>query len=164
MTYINIYFYRTLNAEPVGCPRDQEWCLYTPAMTIEQFLFGYALTAIGYPIGVTLIQAIFSKILGPRPQGVWMGLMTGSGCLSRVLGPVFVSVVYTRLGTIWTFSLTTAMMAVAMIGLAIVKDKLVPPAFEKGEQQDVEKLAEVKNQDKVVESVPLKDTSNINKD
>uniref|UniRef100_A0A6M2DTX9 Putative transporter/transmembrane protein n=1 Tax=Xenopsylla cheopis TaxID=163159 RepID=A0A6M2DTX9_XENCH len=163
--YMNSTFLNgTLNAEPVGCPRDQEWCLYTPAMTIEQFLFGYALTAIGYPIGVTLIQAIFSKILGPRPQGVWMGLMTGSGCLSRVLGPVFVSVVYTRLGTIWTFSLTTAMMAVAMIGLAIVKDKLVPPAFEKGEQQDVEKLAEVKNQDKVVESVPLKDTSNINKD
>ena len=33
---------------------------------------------------------IFSKILGLRPQGVWMGLSTGVGCASRVLGPVFV--------------------------------------------------------------------------
>lgn len=54
--------------ELVGCPSSQEWCSYTPAMTIAQFLLGYVLTALGYPIGVTLIQTIFSKILGPRPQ------------------------------------------------------------------------------------------------
>lgn len=101
----------------LGCPKIQEWCEYTPALTISQFLFGYALTSIGYPIGVTLIQTIFSKILGPRPQGVWMGLMTGSGCFSRVLGPVFVGSIYTRLGTYWTFGTTSLMMFVAMIWL-----------------------------------------------
>lgn len=50
-------------------------------------------------------------------QGVWMGLMTGSGCLSRVLGPVFVSYVYTRYGTVWTFVLTTATMLAALLWL-----------------------------------------------
>lgn len=54
--------------ELVGCPSSQIWCSYTPAMTISQFILGYALTVVGYPIGVTLIQTIFSKILGPRPQ------------------------------------------------------------------------------------------------
>ncbi|KAG8261788.1 Major facilitator super domain-containing protein 8 [Homalodisca vitripennis] len=57
-------------------------------------------------------------------QGVWMGLMTGSGCLSRVLGPVFVSYVYTRLGPVWTFGFTTAMMLVAMIWLQFVVKRL----------------------------------------
>lgn len=52
-------------------------------------------------------------------QGVWMGLMTGSGCLSRVLGPVFVTYVYTRLGTIWTFGITTVMMLIPMIWLQL---------------------------------------------
>lgn len=56
------------NEELVGCPSSQEWCNYTPAMTIFQFLLGYVLTCLGYPVGVTLIQTIFSKILGPRPQ------------------------------------------------------------------------------------------------
>lgn len=51
-----------------GCPQTQEWCKYTPAMTLEQFFIGFVLTSVGYPIGVTLIQTIFSKILGPRPQ------------------------------------------------------------------------------------------------
>jgi len=54
--------------EALGCPPSQEWCTYTPVVTVPQFILGYILTAMGYPIGVTLIQTIFSKILGPRPQ------------------------------------------------------------------------------------------------
>lgn len=54
--------------EELGCPVEQEWCLTTPAMTLNQFLVGFALTCIGYPIGISLIQALFSKTLGPRPQ------------------------------------------------------------------------------------------------
>ncbi|XP_055379060.1 major facilitator superfamily domain-containing protein 8 isoform X1 [Condylostylus longicornis] len=115
----------------LGCPETQEWCKYTPALTITQFLLGYALTSIGYPIGITLIQTIFSKILGPRPQGVWMGLMTGSGCLSRVMGPVFVGYIYTRLGTYWTFGTTGVMMLVSMIWLHLFRKRLIPPKYEK---------------------------------
>jgi hypothetical protein len=54
--------------EIVGCPSVQKWCYYIPAMTVTQFLLGYAFISVGYPIGVTLIQTIFSKVLGPRPQ------------------------------------------------------------------------------------------------
>lgn len=54
--------------EFLGCPSDQKWCTYTPAMTVTQFMLGYVLTVFGYPTAVTLIQTIFSKILGPRPQ------------------------------------------------------------------------------------------------
>lgn len=57
--------------ELVGCPSSQKWCHYTPVMTIAQFILGYAMTVVGYPIGVTLIQTIFSKILGPRPQVIY---------------------------------------------------------------------------------------------
>lgn len=54
--------------ELVGCPSSQTWCEYTNVMTLFQFILGYGFTVFGYPIGVTLIQTIFSKILGPRPQ------------------------------------------------------------------------------------------------
>lgn len=56
-----------------------------------------------------------------------MGLMTGAGCLSRFMGPVFVSFIYTRYGTIWTFSITTVMMTISMVWLQIVEKRLVPP-------------------------------------
>lgn len=111
--------------EFIGCPSSQKWCLTTNGLTLTQFILGFALTTFGYPIGVTLIQTIFSKILGPRPQGVWMGLMTGSGCLSRVLGPVAVTYIYTEFGTTWTFGMTTVMMVVAMIWLFLFEKRLV---------------------------------------
>ncbi|KAJ1527977.1 hypothetical protein ONE63_007907 [Megalurothrips usitatus] len=113
--------------EVVGCPPSQEWCATTPGMTVSQMVLGFVVTAIGYPTGVTLIQTLYSKILGPRPQGVWMGLMTGSGCLSRFMGPVFVAYVYTRLGTIWTFSITTAIMVLSMAWLLFFQGRLVVP-------------------------------------
>lgn len=120
--------------EIVGCPTIQEWCLYTPQITITQFFIGYGFTSIGYPLGVTLIQTIFSKILGPRPQGVWMGLMTGAGCGSRVLGPVFVSSIYTRLGTYHTFGITGVMIIISMLWLQLVNKRLIAPELKKNDQ------------------------------
>ncbi|XP_057335701.1 major facilitator superfamily domain-containing protein 8 isoform X1 [Microplitis mediator] len=111
--------------EVVGCPSDQEWCRYTPAMTITQFIIGYGFTTIGYPVGVTLVQTIFTKVLGPRPQGLWMGIMTGAGCAARVLGPVFVGFIYTRWGTYHTFGITGLTLVVAMIWLQIVNKRLI---------------------------------------
>lgn len=52
----------------LGCPSNQKWCYNTPRMSIIQFLIGVFLTSLGYPIGVTLIQSIFSKLLGSKPQ------------------------------------------------------------------------------------------------
>uniref|UniRef100_A0A2M3Z9I2 Putative transporter/transmembrane protein n=1 Tax=Anopheles braziliensis TaxID=58242 RepID=A0A2M3Z9I2_9DIPT len=114
----------------LGCPSTQEWCKTTRGMTIFQFLLGYAFTAIGYPIGVTLITTIFSKVLGPRPQGTWMGLMTGSGCMSRALGPVFLSTIYTKYGLYWTFGSTAVMMAITMLWLWQMRQRLAPASYE----------------------------------
>ncbi|XP_019868168.2 major facilitator superfamily domain-containing protein 8 [Aethina tumida] len=135
----------TLNCgdDLLGCPSTQEWCTYTPAMTLTQFILGYILTAFGYPIGVTLIQTLFSKVLGPRPQGVWMGLMTGSGCLSRVMGPVFVTFIYEEYGTVWTFSLTTVMMAVCLLWLLLFANKLLPKDSFNVDEEEGRELKEV---------------------
>ncbi|XP_058129615.1 major facilitator superfamily domain-containing protein 8-like [Anopheles ziemanni] len=120
----------TTSQDLLGCPPAQEWCKTTRGMTIFQFLLGYAFTAIGYPIGVTLITTIFSKVLGPRPQGTWMGIMTGSGCLSRALGPVFLSTIYTKYGLYWTFGTTAVMMAFTMLWLWQMRRRLTPMQYD----------------------------------
>lgn len=53
--------------------------------------------------------------------------MTGAGCLSRGMGPVFVSYVYTRYGTIWTFGITAVMMTVSMVWLQVIEKRLKVP-------------------------------------
>lgn len=116
---------------PPGCPSTQEWCFTTPRMTLLQFIIGYGFTTLGYPIGVTLAQTIFSKILGPRPQGVWMGMMTGAGSASRVMGPIIVETIYTNFGTYYTWNITGATLVVAMIGILIVDKRLIPKIKDK---------------------------------
>ena len=126
----------------LGCPISQDWCQTTPALGFKEFVLGYLLTSVGYPIGLTLIQTIFSKVLGPRPQGLWMSLMTASGCLSRILGPICVSVVYARLGTFWLSILTAVMMIIPMTWLVLISDRLYikNTEIEPIELQPVDKL------------------------
>ena len=45
-----------------------------------------SIVAIAYPIANVMEFSLFSKILGPGPQGVMMGWLTASGCLARALG------------------------------------------------------------------------------
>lgn len=117
--------YEEDDARVLGCPISQDWCQTTPALGFKEFVLGYLLTSVGYPIGLTLIQTIFSKVIGCRPQGVWQGLMTASGCLSRILGPVCVSVIYARFGTLWLSTITALMMIIPMAWLVLIKDRLL---------------------------------------
>ena len=63
-------------------------------------------------------------------QGVWMGVLTGAGCLSRALGPVFVSAVYARRGPVATFGSTAALTLAALAALRVVYSRLRPPPLE----------------------------------
>lgn len=73
-----------------------------------------------------------------------MGILTGSGCLSRVMGPVFVSFVYSWKGPIWTFTMTLILMVFTIIGLHVFNHRFIPPDL--GSPQ---KLLEVEMQEYV---------------
>ncbi|KAG7243365.1 hypothetical protein INR49_011821 [Caranx melampygus] len=90
--------------EPTGCPYEQTWCQYTPAIHIAQYISSDFLIGVGYPACNVMSYTLYSKILGPKPQGVYMGWLTASGSGARTLGPVFVSQVYTILGPRWALA------------------------------------------------------------
>lgn len=46
--------------------------------------------------------------------------------MSRVMGPIFVTYIYTKFGTIWTFSMTTVMMIVSLLWLCLFAKRLMP--------------------------------------
>lgn len=110
----------------VGCPPEQEWCLYTPIVEKPQMAIADVAAVIGYPVAFTLSSALFSKILGPKPQGVWMGILTSTGSFSRVTGPIFVSYMYTALGTRWTFGILFGVMSLTLVIVSVLYKRLVP--------------------------------------
>ncbi|KAK5848409.1 hypothetical protein PBY51_006026 [Eleginops maclovinus] len=112
--------------EPGGCPYQQTWCQYTPVIHLAQYISANILIGVGYPACNVMSYTLYSKILGPRPQGVYMGWLTASGSGARTLGPVFVSQVYTLLGPRWTFSLISVLVLGAGILLGSVYRRLIP--------------------------------------
>uniref|UniRef100_A0A8C7RIU2 Major facilitator superfamily (MFS) profile domain-containing protein n=1 Tax=Oncorhynchus mykiss TaxID=8022 RepID=A0A8C7RIU2_ONCMY len=118
--------------EPTGCPAEQTWCQYTPAIHLAQFLTADVLIGAGYPACNVISYTLYSKILGSKPQGVYMGWLTASGSGARTLGPVFVSQVYTILGPRWAFSLICVMVLGAILLLGALYHKLISFAVRHG--------------------------------
>ncbi|KAM4709109.1 major facilitator superfamily domain-containing protein 8 isoform 2-T2 [Discoglossus pictus] len=112
--------------EPTGCPAVQDWCFYTPVVHLAQYLTSDILIGLGYPICNVMSYTLYSKIIGPKPQGVYMGWLTAAGSAARTLGPIFVSQIYTHFGPRWTFALICAIVGVSIIHLIAVYKRLIP--------------------------------------
>lgn len=112
--------------EPTGCPVQQAWCLYTPVIHLAQLLTAAALIGLGYPACNVMSYSLYSQVLGPEPQGVYMGWLTASGSGARVLGPVFISQVYSVWGPRWAFGLVCGAVLLTLALLGAVYRRLVP--------------------------------------
>ncbi|XP_064306547.1 major facilitator superfamily domain-containing protein 8 isoform X2 [Phalacrocorax carbo] len=122
--------------EPVGCPVTQSWCLNTPMIYLAQYISSDILIGLGYPVCNVMSYTLYSKILGPKPQGVYMGWLTASGSGARILGPVFVSQIYTHLGPRWAFSLICGVVVVSLLVLEIVYKRLIAFSVRYGRMQE----------------------------
>ena len=60
---------------PRGCPLDYEWCLDTPIIQLYQFLIGLVLLVSGYSMANVMSFAIYSKLLGPKPQVLFFNII-----------------------------------------------------------------------------------------
>uniref|UniRef100_H3GQS9 Major facilitator superfamily (MFS) profile domain-containing protein n=1 Tax=Phytophthora ramorum TaxID=164328 RepID=H3GQS9_PHYRM len=57
--------------------------------------------SVGCPISTTVVLAAFSKLLGGRPQGMFMGLLGSAACISRCVLPLLPAVVPTLAPVFW---------------------------------------------------------------
>ncbi|MCL4136286.1 UNVERIFIED_CONTAM: hypothetical protein GTU68_062566 [Idotea baltica] len=114
------------HCEELGCPSSQKWCFYTPRIHLPQLVTACFLTTLGYPVGISLAGAIFSKMLRVKEQGLWMGILTSSGSLSRFLGPIFVSYLYTAKGPLWTFAVLFVLLLIVVILHVLFYKRMAP--------------------------------------
>ena len=55
-----------------------------------------------------------------------MGLLSAFGSFSRILGPLFVSYIYTNFGTYWTMGSMAATLIVSLVVTLFAYNRLVP--------------------------------------
>ncbi|XP_010617161.1 major facilitator superfamily domain-containing protein 8 isoform X3 [Fukomys damarensis] len=124
------------NKLPTGCPIEQAWCLYTPVIHMAQFFTSAVLIGMGYSACNVMSYTLYSKILGPEPQGIYMGWLTASGSGARILGPVFISHVYTYLGPRWAFGLVCGIVLLTVTLLGVVYRRLIAFSVRYGRVQE----------------------------
>lgn len=122
-------------AEPTGCPATQAWCFYTPIIHLAQYITSDIFIGLGYPVCSVMCYTLYSKIIGPKPQGVYMGWLTAAGSAARTLGPVFVSEIYTHLGPRWTFGVICGIVASSLLHLVAVYKRLIAFSVRYGKIQ-----------------------------
>ncbi|XP_051522436.1 major facilitator superfamily domain-containing protein 8 isoform X6 [Myxocyprinus asiaticus] len=122
--------------EPTGCPSELTWCLFTPVIYLAQYITADILIGVGYPTCNVMSYTLYSKILGPKPQGVYIGWLTASGSGARTLGPVFVSHVYTILGPRWNFSIVCGIVLAAIILLSAMYKRLIAFSVRHGRMEE----------------------------
>lgn len=108
-----------VNATRIGCPKSQDWCSTERRVLFHQFIIGNVLENIGYSFAITLIMAIFSKVLGSRQQGTWMGFLTSMGSIARITSPIFISTLYKVYGPSVVVIVTNLIFL--LFGIALVK-------------------------------------------
>ena len=116
----------TTENPPAGCPFKYKWCYDTPIIQLYQFLIGFALLVSGYSVTNVMSFAIYSKLIGLKPQGTMMGILTSFGSLSRTVGPVAVSYIYDEFGPRITFA-SLASLVFFMILIIIFTYKRYEP-------------------------------------
>ncbi|XP_062902630.1 major facilitator superfamily domain-containing protein 8 isoform X1 [Mobula hypostoma] len=113
------------SVDAVGCPVQQEWCQHIPIIHLAQYIISIILIGVGYPVCNVMSYTLYSKVLGPVPQGIYMGWLTASGSGARTLGPAFVGQVYPRYGPRWTFGPLCGMVMAATILVVLMYKRLL---------------------------------------
>eukprot|EP00053_Salpingoeca_punica_P012391 m.110992 g.110992 ORF g.110992 m.110992 type:complete len:531 (-) comp15936_c0_seq1:329-1921(-) len=116
-----------------GC--NAKWCKDMPAIMIWQYVVCLVLVGIGFPFANVMVFSLFSKILGPKPQGVMMGVLASGGSLARALGPLYFSTLYAEQGPRISFATAAGAVAFMLVVSLLSYNRLVPhPAYREMSQ------------------------------
>uniref|UniRef100_A0A0N5AG21 MFS domain-containing protein n=1 Tax=Syphacia muris TaxID=451379 RepID=A0A0N5AG21_9BILA len=110
-----------------GCRRAFTWC--ATSTRVPQFLYfaSYILVlSFGMPYVVGPNAINYSEILGPRKQGLMMGLYTFAGSFARSITPLIQSFLFERVGYLYTSLVNLIILSLALCLLFFTRRRLVP--------------------------------------
>ncbi|XP_004363322.1 major facilitator superfamily transporter domain containing 8 [Capsaspora owczarzaki ATCC 30864] len=109
------------------CPNDKfGWCDHTPTLPLAQYIVACTFISLGYPVVTVLLFIIYSKVLGPGPQGTYMGILTAAGSLARVLGPLFITNAWDAAGPYAAFAPVLGLLVIMTVTALVFYKRLIP--------------------------------------
>jgi len=122
---------------PWGLPSDNQyqpycfeefpykWCRFDPPLPLWQYLLSCFFVNAGFPFVTVMSTTIFSTVLGPFPQGFWMGLLNACGSLARAVGPIVTTQLYTSYGPTKLYLGTAAFTGLSVLVILATYRRLI---------------------------------------
>ena len=110
----------------IACPQEYAWCATSPKMYVPQIIIGTILLSVGYPFVMVFTSSMYSKILGPRPQGIMQSLYGATGGTARIIAPLLVTYMYVGFGPLWTFISVDSLILMAILLFMLFCKRLTP--------------------------------------
>ena len=113
--------------EWVGCDyRIQHWCLTVPKIHEFQLFLAPVLFLLSFPIIYLLTVTMASKIIGPHPPGVVLGIIGFFASIGRAIGSPILIQLYFRYGPQIVSAAMEALVGTVIILTVVMYHRLVP--------------------------------------
>ncbi|CAI5455347.1 unnamed protein product [Caenorhabditis angaria] len=119
------------NGSDAGCDiLKYDWCSDLPAVSPWPFYIGKIISfSVGFSLMNITATTLYSKVVGPRPQGTYQGIFQMAGSFGRLVAPLLMSTTYSWYGPVVPWQIILVEFTF-IIGLWVVfRHRLVP--FEK---------------------------------
>uniref|UniRef100_A0A914YT60 Major facilitator superfamily (MFS) profile domain-containing protein n=1 Tax=Panagrolaimus superbus TaxID=310955 RepID=A0A914YT60_9BILA len=123
----------TTSNETFGCNTDKfTWCQSLRPVNVFLYYISYIIAlGFAFPIMNITTTTLFSKVLGPRRQGLQQGLFQVSGGVARMVGPIVISILYTSSGPRWAWHLEILVIGITLLFWFIFYRRMIPFQFKK---------------------------------
>ena len=122
------------------------WCLDQPALNVWQLVVGTVLIFGAHSYAITLTQTLFSKVLGPRPLGVWMGTLNAVSAGTRVVASPLTTFLYNAFGLYVLCAILIGLMIICPIGVGLTYKRMVPfQSNDHKQRAEIMKISEIKD-------------------
>ncbi|UMM42486.1 hypothetical protein L5515_018301 [Caenorhabditis briggsae] len=116
------------NGSNADCDLNKySWCADQPTVPKYVYIIGYVLVfGVAYTIMNITVTTLYSKVVGPRPQGTYQGVYQTAGSFGRMLAPLLMSYTYTVFGPSvpWLVLIISYILLIAL--WIVLRERMVP--------------------------------------
>uniref|UniRef100_A0A1I7TW91 MFS domain-containing protein n=1 Tax=Caenorhabditis tropicalis TaxID=1561998 RepID=A0A1I7TW91_9PELO len=117
-----------VNGSHADCDLSKySWCADQPKVNEYIYIGGYIMVfGIAYTIINITVTTIYSKVVGPRPQGTYQGIYQTAGSFGRMLAPILMSYSYTAYGPSVPWFILIVSFMILISAWIVLRERMVP--------------------------------------
>ncbi|KAF1748356.1 hypothetical protein GCK72_024823 [Caenorhabditis remanei] len=117
-----------VNGSHADCDLNKySWCADQKTINQYVYIIGYILVfGVAFTFMNITVTTLFSKVVGPRPQGTYQGIYQTAGSFGRMFAPIIMSYTYTLYGPSVPWLILIVSFIFLILAWIVLRERMVP--------------------------------------